>query len=108
MSILTDMQSGYYNQNPVAAFNYAFGPQLAKNNPFASWLGSKQGDYFGRYQGMLGVDPSQGTDHPFQFLEFLQGLNPEQEFGAMAPRQRGENQGNFAPALRWLSSFGGR
>ena len=108
MSLADIMSPGYYNSNPNAAFDYSFRDILQRNNPFATWMRSKRDDYHNQFLGAVGMDPNFGTDNALQILGYYAGLNPQAEFGNMAPRQRGENPSLYAPPLKWLSSFGGR
>ena len=92
----------FLRSNFGAAFNTQFSPFLTKNNPFASWLGNRQGTYFDRYTGQVAGNPN------LDFITFLKSLNPQAEFGALTPGQRGEQPGKWAPSLKWLGTFGGR
>lgn len=96
---LDDIGRGYLNQNPPAAFNFLFGNQLAKNNPFARFLKGQQGDYYDAYQGAVASDPN------LNYLDFLQRQNPMAQFQSLTPGQRGERS---SPAVRWMTMFGGR
>lgn len=98
-SFLDDLGRDYLNQDWQAAFSWLFGPQLQKNNPYASFLKGKSGDYQNLYRGKVADNPN------LTFLDYLQGQNPMQDWQNLAPSQRGER----GPApVRFLNLFGGR
>ena len=97
---LSELIKQFLGSSPEAAFNYTFAPQLAKQSPFGNWLQGRQSDYFGQYLGKVANDPS------LSYVDFLGGVNPQQEFAALAPRQRGENPGQYSPKLAFKNLFG--
>lgn len=99
--LLSELEQAYYNANPDAAYQYWFAPFLGKNNPFGKWLGDEYEDYYGQYKAQVGTAPN------LQFLDFLAGVNPQQEWNAMAPSQRGERSAQYSPQLMWKNLFGG-
>ena len=114
-AITNEMIQAYLRNNWGSAFNTAFAPQLTKRNPFGNWLRGEQGNYFDQYSGMVAQNPN------WNYMSFLQGANdnagnpagwggidPQKDWLSMAPSQRGQSTGRFAPPVRWLlPGFGG-
>lgn len=109
----------FLRQNFGAAFNTVFGQQTSQQNPFGKWVRGMQEPMYNQYLGKVADNPN------LDFLGFLTGLgldtggnrnvelpgmgwNPQQVWGNMVPSQRGETPSRFAPAVRWLQTFGGR
>ena len=94
----------FLNSSFGAAFNTQFSPQLTGRNaynPFGTWLGNQQSNYFNQYQGKVAGNPN------LSFLDFLQGMNPQQEYRSLAPSQRGgPRESQFAPPVRWINDYG--
>lgn len=83
----------YLNQNYPAAFNYVFGNMLQGSSPLARYLRSRADDYLGQYQAAV-------VDRPnLSVLDFLKGLNPQAEFLALSPGQRGLDRSRFSPRV---------
>lgn len=96
---LDALQREYLGGNPEAAFNYVF-PMAMQNNPYGNWLRGSQGRYLGGYQAAVAGDPS------LNLVDYLKGMSPYQEFLNMAPSQRGENPGLYAPKVQFKYGAG--
>lgn len=83
------------------AFSFLYGDQLRKNNPFAQWLQGRSGDWRQLFQG----DIARENDPNLTPLQYLQRFNPQSEWAALTPRQRGEQP---SPLVRYLGLFGDR
>ncbi len=86
----------FYSDNPDAGF-YSVFPQAYQNNPFGQFARSSQTRAYNKYLAELPQNPNRS------FRDFLGGLNLQQEFSGLAPSQRGERPGMFAPPVRFLN-----
>ena len=103
MGLVEDVMSEYLNElirqylasNPQAAMFNMF-PQAGGTSPFADFLRGSQGRLYGSFQGQLPQRPN------LLYQDFLKDQDLPGQFGSLAPSQRGEQQGRFAPPVRWL------
>lgn len=88
----------FLNSNPAAAFYRRFAPQLQSTNQnYNAFLRSMPDDYYNRYMGQLPDNPT------MEYTSFLDTLDPEKQFRALAPQQRGERTSQFSPRVRYIS-----
>lgn len=80
----------FFGQNPLAAFFNRFGGAGGFGNR-AEFIRGRFNPLYSQYQSQLPQNPNQ------TFLDFIQPFNLDQEFNSLAPRQRGENPGLYAP-----------
>ena len=102
------------------AWNTAFGSTLKQRNPFSDWLGSPStmNRYQNLYEGQLRDNPNwdfmewitglrnpvDAAGQPQEQTRLWSGVNPQNEFRSLAPAQRGQQTGKFAPFTKWLNS----
>lgn len=88
---------------PQAAF-MSFLPRLTR--PMRRYFGRQYGDIYGQYMGALGKEAQRTGQLPtLQFMDFLRDYNFEQQFGGLAPQQRGFFPSQLTPRARWLTGF---
>ena len=99
---LTALLQQFANAEPTSAYNAQFGSMLqGRNQGLAKYVRGRQNDYYGDFLGQVLSNPM------LQWTDYLRGKNPQQEFNALTPGQRGENPGLYAPRLKFLSSIFG-
>lgn len=84
------------------AFSYLFGPQFQKDNPFGRWLQNQSSIWQNKYTGDVARE---GESYNMTPLEYMQRFNPQEQWSALSPSQRGEAS---SPILKWLQTFGQR
>lgn len=80
-------------QNPQALYSQQFGGLAGPNTPLGRYIQGRQSDTFNSYMGQLLSNPA------LTYKDYLGTINPAQEFSNLAPRQRGENPGQFSPRV---------
>jgi len=91
----------FLEATPQAAY-MSFLPQL--NRPMKRYFGGQFGDIYGEYMGALGQEAQTMDRLPkMQFMDFLDRYPFMQEFGGLAPQQRGFYPSRYAPRTRWLN-----
>ena len=102
-TVTDEMVQQFLQNNFGAAFQTVFAPHLQRYNLFGNWLENNFRDRsFNRYMGAVAGNPN------MDFMTFLKGLNPQQEWANLTPGQRGESPGRYAPQVSWKNIFGGR
>ena len=92
---LNELIRQFLASNQQAALFNTF-PQAGGTSPFADFLRGSQGRLYGSYQGQLPQRPN------LLYQDFLKEQDLPGQFGGLAPSQRGEQQGRFAPSVRML------
>lgn len=94
-SNMNDLIRQFLGDNPTAALYYTF-PQVRGTSPLGDFIRGSQSRLYGSYLSELPNNPN------MLFQDFLQTQDPEAQFNALAPQQRGENPSRFAPPVRFL------
>lgn len=88
---------GFARSQPAAVYGLWSGYQGAgRTTPFRNWLGQQSARYGGEYQGLSMTNPY------MQWYDYLDTINPSQEFRRASPYERGERPGSFVGRQRWL------
>ncbi len=102
-----------FNKDSGAAFDFLanrtlFNPDqsgLARHTGFRNWMKNQQGGLDDLYTADVGAS----GDDKLSFLDWLAKRIDDdsfgQQFGALAPSQRGENPERYAPRLQFLNRF---
>lgn len=100
--ILSDIQDQFLNSTPLAAFFRQFGGQIsgAPNQNYRKFLQGLDTDFYNQYLGKVADDPN------LRYTDFLGQQDPMAMFRQLAPSQRGERPGQFAPKLTWRTGVG--
>ena len=111
---ITGFSKKFLGDNPGAAWDFLanntlFNPDqsgLARHTGFRNWLKNQQGGLADLYKAAVGG----GGDPNLSFLDWLAKRIDDdafgQQFGALAPSQRGENPERFAPRVQLLNRYG--
>lgn len=103
MSALDDLiSSQFLNSDPTAAYFNAYGNTIGAkgaggkgNFNYAQFLRGNAGNYYDMYRAGLPSDPTQ------KYTDFLKQQDPQAQFQALSPYQRGENSSQYAPRVRY-------
>src|SRR5687768_6022197 len=90
-----DIGEDFYDTEPDAAMERVFGLAGLQNQNYAGWLRGRLNPYQSEWKSILPDQPN------LSFFQFLKGKNPQNQFNALAPQQRGENNNAFAPRTVW-------
>lgn len=96
-----DLYTGFLNTDATAAFSSIF-PWTNQVGNKAQFARSSLPRYMNMFTNALGNEPN------LTYSDFFRRLNPEGEFSNLSPGERGEQQGRYAPPVRWKGIFGGR
>ena len=103
---LSQDQRLQYNEDPSTGFYAAMAPLgVGGPSPFAAWQRSQLPIWQQQFaaEEPTRVLPDVGDTGPvFDWLQFINEQNPMAAWGNLAPRQRGENPGLYAPQIRFL------
>jgi hypothetical protein len=97
---LSPFSREYLSTVPTAGYSY-LGALLGGTNPFQRWLANQYDRYWGNYQAQA-ANALSGGEPSMSWLDYLQGINPQQEYAFLSPLERGEFHGLFAPRSRWI------
>lgn len=92
----------YYNYVPEAGYgSWLQGMGLGvgqgrASDPFRAFVQGLYGQYQNDYKAAAGRNPN------LQWMDYLGGQNPMNDWLGMSPQQRGENPGRFNPRMRWV------
>ena len=97
LSFGNDFAEQFYEDQPTAGlFDVFKGLGVQGTSPLGGFIRQSQPRYYQSYLSTLPQEPS------LVYREFLKRINPQAEFGALGPRQRGEQPSLFSSKLRWL------
>ena len=98
----------FLNDEPEFGY-YALANPFARSANQRRYFQGQYPDIYNQYKGKLGQQVLGGQEPTLKAIDFLKdyfapGGGAMQQWAAMSPGARGEQQSRFAPPVRWLTS----
>jgi len=94
--------SSFLEDNPYSVY---YNQLMSMDPRRRQYFQPRYGDVYGQFQGAQAGQALAGQQPTGKFSDFLSQYNFGEEYGRLAPWQRGEYNSRYAPPARWLTGY---